>query len=318
MPKRTFSAPRALDARQGHVDFDLLRTLHALLETRSTTRAAVLLGRSQPSVSRALARLRNQFDDALLIRGAGGLVPTPRAQELVEPLARWLSEGELLLRPRQFNPARLRRTFKVASTDFGTLAVIAPVLGTITGVAPDVEVIVDPLTERSGHELARGDLDLIVTGLDPDPAAVHSELLFVETFLSIARRDHPAFAEGDEIDLDTFLAWPHVMVTVAENAHDPLEGRFPPTRHRRTIMRSKTFMTAPFLAMQSDAFMTLPAHAARQFAATAGVRAFEPPLPLGNFNYWLAWHERSRRDPATLWLIDCLAEPFRVRQRDAA
>lgn len=317
MPERTSSAVGAPRARTGQVDFDLLRTLNALLETRSTTRAAALLGRSQPSVSRALARLRRQFDDPLLIRGAGGLVPTPRAEELVEPLARWLSEGELLLQPSQFDPARLRRTFRLASTDFGILAVIAPVLGTLAGVAPEVEMIVDPLTERSGHELARGELDLIVTGLDPDPAAVHSELLFVETFLSIARRDHPAFQGGDEIDLDTFLAWPHVMVTVAENAYDPLEGRFPPARHRRTIMRSKTFMTAPFLAAHSDAFMTLPAKAARQFAATAGVRAFDPPLPLGSFNYWLAWHERSRRDSATLWLIDCLAAPFREERRDA-
>ncbi len=318
MPKQTSPAVRAPAGREGHADFDLLRTLHTLLETRSTTRAATLLGKSQPSISRALSRLRQRFDDPLLIRGAGGLVPTPRAQELAEPLAKWLNEGELLFQPQQFDPAQLRRTFRLASTDFGVLAVIAPALGAIADAAPDMDLIVEPLTERSGHELARGDIDLIVTGIDPDPSAVHSQLLFVETFLSIARRDHPAFDGRDDIDLETFLAWPHVMVTVAENAHDPLEGRFPPTRQRRTIMRSKTFMTAPFLAAQSDAFMTLPAAAARHFATTIGVRAFDPPLPLGSFNYWLAWHERSRRDPATLWLIDRLAAPFRDRRRDAA
>ena len=40
------------------LDLNLLLSLHALLDERSVSRAAVRVGLSQPAMSRALARLR--------------------------------------------------------------------------------------------------------------------------------------------------------------------------------------------------------------------------------------------------------------------
>ena len=52
------------------LDLNLLYVLLALDEQRSVSRAAAKLGRSQPAVSAALAKLRTFFDDALFLRGA--------------------------------------------------------------------------------------------------------------------------------------------------------------------------------------------------------------------------------------------------------
>ncbi|WP_327533138.1 LysR family transcriptional regulator [Sinorhizobium meliloti] len=50
------------------------------------THAGRHLGLSQPSVSRALTRLRRTFNNDLLVRGSGGMVPTPHAERLAKVL----------------------------------------------------------------------------------------------------------------------------------------------------------------------------------------------------------------------------------------
>ena len=50
------------------IDINLLLALHWLLEEENVTAAAVKVGLSQPAMSRALARLRSEFDDALFVQ----------------------------------------------------------------------------------------------------------------------------------------------------------------------------------------------------------------------------------------------------------
>ena len=62
------------------VDLNLLVVFDALISERSVTRGAERLGIGQPAASHALARLRDLFDDPLLVRGAAGraMQPTDR------------------------------------------------------------------------------------------------------------------------------------------------------------------------------------------------------------------------------------------------
>ena len=71
----------------GRVDLNLLVYLDALLRERNVTRAADLLGLSQPAMSNGLRRLRDLFEDPLLVRTSDGMAPTERAEEL-EPVVR--------------------------------------------------------------------------------------------------------------------------------------------------------------------------------------------------------------------------------------
>ena len=68
------------------LDLNLLVTLDTLLAEHNVTRAAERLHYSQPSVSVHLARLREIFDDPLLLPGPRGMRPTARAESLREPL----------------------------------------------------------------------------------------------------------------------------------------------------------------------------------------------------------------------------------------
>ncbi|TIU64844.1 MAG: LysR family transcriptional regulator, partial [Mesorhizobium sp.] len=68
------------------IDLNLLLSLEALLEHRNVTHAARHVRLSQPSMSRALTRLRGIFNDDLLVRGSSGMVPTPQAERLARML----------------------------------------------------------------------------------------------------------------------------------------------------------------------------------------------------------------------------------------
>lgn len=55
------------------VDLNLLIYLDVLLREKNVTRAAEQLGVTQPAMSNILRRLRNLFNDPLLIRSSEGM-----------------------------------------------------------------------------------------------------------------------------------------------------------------------------------------------------------------------------------------------------
>jgi len=59
------------------IDLNLIPALDARLQEQSVTRAATRLGLSTPAVSRALARLRDQLGDPILVRAGRKMVPSP-------------------------------------------------------------------------------------------------------------------------------------------------------------------------------------------------------------------------------------------------
>ena len=74
------------------IDLNLLVYLDVLLRECNVTRAAEELGISQPAMSNSLRRLRDLFDDPILVRTSDGMTPTDRALEL-QPLGTHSSRG---------------------------------------------------------------------------------------------------------------------------------------------------------------------------------------------------------------------------------
>src|SRR4051812_31516925 len=109
------------------LDLNLLLALQVLLEERSVTRAARRLNVSQPAMSAALARLRDYFDDELLVAHGKRMHPTAHAERLAGPVAQLLGDIDgLLTANARFDPRETRRRFVIVASDYITTAVIGP------------------------------------------------------------------------------------------------------------------------------------------------------------------------------------------------
>src|SRR5690242_20695479 len=94
------------------LDTFLLRVLETLINERSVSKAAIRLNQSQPAISAVLKRLREMFNDPLLVRERGQMIPTERALELVTSARVILNEtARMLAEPSNYIAATSQREF---------------------------------------------------------------------------------------------------------------------------------------------------------------------------------------------------------------
>src|ERR1700729_4572591 len=106
------------------LDLDLLTTLEALLVEGNGKKWTARLHLSQPAVSAQLSRLRDLFDDALLIPVQRGMTPTAKAIELLDPLRQALDQVRATVAAhRTFDPAKAKLIVHIACPDSLQVAV---------------------------------------------------------------------------------------------------------------------------------------------------------------------------------------------------
>ena len=92
---------------------------------KNVTRAAEQLGVTQPAMSNILRRLRNLFNDPLLIRSSEGMTPTERALELQPRIRDALSDLSMILEPRtEFRPYTSNRVFRIMTSDYAEATLV--------------------------------------------------------------------------------------------------------------------------------------------------------------------------------------------------
>lgn len=311
---------REVDIRR--IDLNLLVVLRVLLDTGSVTRTAERLHMSQPAVSRALAKLRLQLGDKLLVRVAGGMTPTLRAQSLSAPLAALLHQLEEFVAPAVFNPATTRRVFRVATTDYGAVAVLPSLMQAFAQLAPLAGIEVIPFSDAVFELLNAGQVDFILYSDDPVAGTLRTRPLFRETYSCLLRAGHPLLVNRDAradqaLSLQEFTAWPHALVSIFGGRTGEVDDALAACLQKRHIaLWLPYFATAGLVSAASDLIVTLPTRVATALAATNGLRLLKPPLALSGFGYRMLWHERSHEDPGCVWLRDLVAAT--ANHQDAA
>src|SRR5438477_1432933 len=122
----------------GAFDLNLLIVFDAVMQERSVTRAGSRIGLSQPAMSHALNRLRHMLKDELFVRTPDGMVPTPRAEALAEPLRNALSDMQHALEPAAFDPATSDRRFALAVNNYAAVVLASPLVAAVSAAAPGI------------------------------------------------------------------------------------------------------------------------------------------------------------------------------------
>jgi DNA-binding transcriptional LysR family regulator len=283
------------------LDLNLLVTLDVLLAEHNVTRAAERLNFSQPSVSVHLAKLREIFDDPLLLPGPRGMRPTARAEELREPLRQALEALERAVAPASpFDPAQARDTWRVAATDYGESAILLPALAGLRAAAPGTRIaVVEMVPSRIAKQAELGDIDLAFHTVEGSPLNLRRRTLFAERYVLAGRAGHPRLKRRPTLKqfctLDQVIVSPDgggfSGVTDAALAEHGLE--------RRVVLSVPHFLFLRSVLESTDLVAMLPE---RLVGNSGTLQVVDAPLEVPGYEMAMLWHERSHRDPAHQWL----------------
>ena len=288
-------------------DLSQLLILDSLLREGSLTRTAELLGMTQPTVSRALARLRRHFGDPLFVRTGQRMLATARALELAGPIAAVLDAARQLEGgPAAFDPLRAKRSFGLYMVD-GAVVNILPQL--LDGLAR-MENGAAGLQLRSVHidpgslegQLERGHIDLAIGRFPQLINNIRQRKLWDDEYACLMRPGHPC---ASKLDREAFLTHRHVLIEMEDTSHHnvaitrKLETLLEPSR---ILCHVPSFTSAAHIALHTDAIATIPLRLALPLARDLGLVLARLPIDLPPLQLALYWHERSHRDPANAWL----------------
>ncbi|MBT6126027.1 MAG: LysR family transcriptional regulator, partial [Halieaceae bacterium] len=145
------------------IDLNLLVYLDALLRERNVTQAANQLSLSQPAMSNGLRRLRELFDDPLLVRTSDGMTPTERALELEPVVREVLSKIDKAVQPRSdFEPDQAQRVFRIMASDYGEATLFPAVLAKLRDLAPGITLDIMTPSDVSFLDVERGKVDMVI------------------------------------------------------------------------------------------------------------------------------------------------------------
>jgi len=302
------------------LDLNLLYVLVTLADERNVSGAAAKLGKSQPSVSSALAKLRAFFNDPLFVRAGNAMQPTPRAVELVKSAREVLDKvGADIVTNSSFDPRTSTRTITLALSDVGEIVFLPTILKELRKQAPGVMLrSVSVPAADVPHQLEAGSIDLAL-GYFPDLLRTNffQQTLFTDTFASLIRADHPIGAR--KLSIKQFLDLDHAVVRAETRTEEVIDEFLSRKKlSRRVVLETPHFASAPILVAQSDLIVTIPQPLARYFCSvSAELRIVELPFAPPRIALKQFWHRKFHQDPLNRWLRTLIYDLFQDRRENS-
>ncbi len=279
-------------------DLNLLHALLALVETRSVSAAAVRVGRSQPAMSRILARLRIDFADPLLVRTGRGLMPTARALTLADELPEILLDIERAYRGASFNPSLAQHVFRGSIPDVTAATVLPNIVAAMQQEAPHCRLHIVPLTTLSASQPT---VDFAISCEVHLHRGMRMEKLFDETDVLAIREDNADDVAG--MDVASVMALRHVAVASQIQPEDPVDRWLREQNLSRNIVTTVPhYLQALHLVARTGLAAILPSRFCREIGAQLGVTAYDLPISIAPDRQYLFYPPNAQADPASVWL----------------
>jgi len=296
------------------LDLNLLVVLDSLLTESSVSRAAKRLSMGQPGVSAALARLREHFDDPLLVQVGRGMVVTPLGESLAEPVRDLLQRAQsIALHRPAFDPAVESRRFSVMTSDYTATVLMVPVQRLLAREAPGVHLTVRtvPAMPRAGSQLVPEALDrrhddfaLVPDGMT-SPAHPH-EALLRDDYTCIAWAENPHI--GPRLTRKTFLALPHAVAEFDDGRVLSVDGAYLAARglQRKVGLKVDRFTLLPEMVVGTDLIAIVQTRLAQLYASRLPLRLMPMPVRVPALVEVLHWQPYQSHEPAVTWFRQLL------------
>jgi LysR family transcriptional regulator, nod-box dependent transcriptional activator len=298
--------------RHHRLDLNLLVALRALLAERNVTRAGESIFVTQSAMSGILARLREYFDDQLIVPIGRKMELTPLAESLVDPISDLLNRIDATLATRPgFEPATTHRHFTIVAADYVIRVLLLDVLREVQRCAPHLTIEFRQPSETTSLQLDAGEVDFVITPERYTAANQSSQVLFDDSYTIVVDRDHPQ--AGDTMSLAHYQALGHVIFQSSPRGRPYFETWFLREHGdtRRIEILANSFHLVPHLVVGTNRVATMHSRLAIELAKKLPVRLVRPDFATPTLLEVLQWHKYRDLDPGSAWLRDQIVEHAR-------
>jgi len=285
------------------IDLNLFTVFDAIYREGSITAAAKTLNLSQPAVSHALARLRDNFSDPLFIRQGNKMQPTPIAKNVISDVQEALHQLHVsLVQSKQFD-AKVSKKHCAMSLHSSLEALYIPsLMQRLSEQAPQMTLACTRVRRTElEKKLASGDIDLALDILLPVSDQIKHTRLAQDELMVVCKAEN--ITTNEQLSLENYLKQNHVLVSSrfsGQGIEDFELGRL--GLQRKVALRCQHFFSACRIVAHSDMLLTLPKTAAIMFSKVLPLDVHPLPVELPNIDVHLYWHANVDKEPANKWL----------------
>lgn len=294
------------------IDLNLLVIFRQLLQERRVSAVAANLGLSQPTVSNALNRLRQQLNDDLFLRTSTGMEPTAYAMQLAEPIGYALASiHETLNQRTRFDPSNSRRKFIIGMNDIGEIYFLPRLMEILSEVAPGISISTIRTTGSNlAEDMEAGRIDIAIGWLPHLKSGFFQRRLFVQEYVCMYRRWH-ALDRESPLSKEDFESAEHVVVSAAGTGHATVDGSIERLGIKRNaVLTVPHFVAVGHILAATNMIATVPERFARQCVEPFNLRYAAVPLKLPEIGINLFWHSRFHKESGNQWLRGLIFDHF--------
>lgn len=301
--------------RFNKLDLNLLVALDALLSEQNISRAAERIHLSQSAMSNALARLREYFDDELLVQVGRKMEPTPRAEALRDHVRDILVRIDATVAAQpEFVPVQANRLFRLFVSDYTMTTLMPHLFALAYKQAPGIRFDLRPQIAYPHRLLERGEADLLIIPKEYCSTEHPAEVLLEETYCCVVW-DRSTLAQGDMTN-ERYLAAGHVVVQVGDG-QTALEDWFMQRLGvvRRVEASTYSFLSPAYLLAGTNRIATMHRRLAEAASRSLPIVLRDVPVAVPTMEQAMQWHKHRTSDPGLTWLRGLLKEAVTAMDR---
>ncbi|AMG10909.1 LysR family transcriptional regulator [Vibrio vulnificus] len=299
-----------------NTDLNLIPIFVAIFEEQNLSKAAVRLDISQPAVSKALARLRDIYDEPLFHRSPSGVEPTSFAVDIYPAmLTAFKNFTSTLSASSEFEAKVSNRIFSIACVSVASYELMPQLLKQIRQHAPNISLEVHPLfTEDYESDLRLQRYDLIIDMAPRGWTTLKVEPIFSERLMVVCCADHPRIA--DACSVAQFLAEEHVVVSRWHARKSLMSAEdIADLAQRKIVYRASGALEMLPVIHGSEYIGMLPESTINAFAGTYNIKAVSLPFDHDVYDLCAIWHPSRSSESAHQWLRNQLKAAVKVLKR---
>ena len=293
------------------IDLNQLVLFQQLMVERRVSKVAENLGLTQPAVSNTLAKLRRQFGDDLFVRTPKGMMPTPFAEQLAEPIGYALGMIHSGLNQHsRFEAASVKRAVTIGMTDIGEIVFLPELVERLRQEAPGVSLSTVRTTASNLREdMEAGKVDLAIGPLPQLQAGFFQRRLFRQRYVCLFRKGHPL--DRKRLSLADFKAAEHLIIVSAGTGHGKVDDLI-----RRAGVERKMRLTVPHfvsvghILRRTDMVATVTERLAESLVEPFDLSFLPHPIELPEVAINVFWQAKVHRSPVHQWLRSLVFELF--------